>query len=226
MSLICVKNLTVGYNRKKVFENLSFTVEEHDFITVLGANGTGKSTLIKSILKQLSPMKGHITYDSTLKQHFIGYMPQETKVDSNFPASVWEIVLSGCLNRLGIRPFYGKTEKSIAQKNLELLHIEPLKKKSFSDLSGGQRQKVLLARSLCATNKLLILDEPSNNLDHKSKQEFYQLILKLNQEQKITIILITHDLEQGSFLGNKVLLLKEKGYFFGTTKEYKEKYVL
>lgn len=226
MNLISVKNLTVGYDNKKVLENISFHVEENDFISVVGANGSGKSTLIKAILKQIPPMKGTVVYENHLKQNFIGYMPQETKVDSNFPASVGEIVLSGCLNRLGVKPFYGKQEKNIVQKNLELLNIENLRKKSFSDLSGGQRQKVLLARSLCATHKLLILDEPSNNLDYKSKQDFYDLILKLNKERNITIIMITHDLENGSLLGNKVLLLNDNGYFFGTTEEYKEKCTL
>ncbi len=226
MNLISVKNLTVGYDNKRVLENISFHVEENDFISVVGANGSGKSTLIKAILKQIPPMKGTIVYENHLKQNFIGYMPQETKVDSNFPASVGEIVLSGCLNRLGIKPFYGKQEKNIVQKNLELLNIENLRKKSFSDLSGGQRQKVLLARSLCATHKLLILDEPSNNLDYKSKQDFYDLILKLNKEEGITIIMITHDLENGSLIGNKVLFLSDNGYFFGTTEEYKEKCTL
>ena len=113
MNLISVKNLTVGYDNKKVLENISFHVEENDFISVVGANGSGKSTLIKAILKQIPPMKGTIVYENHLKQNFIGYMPQETKVDSNFPASVGEIVLSGCLNRLGIKPFYGKQEKNI-----------------------------------------------------------------------------------------------------------------
>ncbi len=226
MNLISVRNLTVGYDNKKVLEDISFHVEEKDFISVIGANGSGKSTLIKAILKQIPPMKGTVVYENHLKQNFIGYMPQETKVDSNFPASVGEIVLSGCLNRLGVKPFYGKQEKNIVQKNLELLNIENLRKKSFSDLSGGQRQKVLLARSLCATHKLLILDEPSNNLDYKSKQDFYDLILKLNKERNITIIMITHDLENGSLLGNKVLLLNDNGYFFGTTEEYKEKCTL
>jgi zinc transport system ATP-binding protein len=175
--------------------------------------------LIKGILGLIKPIKGKVKYNN-LKQNFIGYMPQETLVDKNFPASVYEIVLSGTLNRLGIKSFYTKKEREIADNNLKLLGITNLKNKSFSDLSGGQRQKVLLARSLCATSKLLILDEPSNNLDSKSKNDLYSLIVKLNKESKITIIMITHDLDHNNLLGNKILSLREDNFYYGPTSDF------
>ncbi|MFI3307289.1 MAG: metal ABC transporter ATP-binding protein [Mycoplasmatota bacterium] len=220
MDLIEIKKLSLGYEKENVINNLSITIEEKDFICVVGPNGCGKTTFIKGLLGLLSPIKGKIVYDKSLKKNFIGYMPQETKVDANFPASVYEIVLSGCLNKLGKRPFYKKSEKDEVIRNLKLLKIHNLIDKNFCDLSGGQRQKVLLARSLCATNKLLILDEPSNNLDHKSKIELYEIAKKINKERGITIIMITHDLDHHNLIGNKILSLETKNYFYGTTDEF------
>jgi len=219
MSLITLNNLSLGYDNTKVLENINLSIEENDFLCIVGPNGSGKSTLIKGILGLIKPMGGEVIYHN-LKQNFIGYMPQETKVDSNFPASSYEIVLSGTLNRLGFNSFYSKNEKEIALKNLKILGIENLKDKNFSDLSGGERQKVLLARSLSATTKLLILDEPSNNLDSKSKDELYKIIQDLNKNYNITIIMITHDLDHDNLLGNKILSLREGDIFYGTTKEF------
>ena len=219
MSLIEIKNLTLGYDNHVVLKKVNMEIEDNDFICIVGPNGSGKSTLVKGILGLIKPMKGKVIYNG-LKQNFIGYMPQETKVDSNFPASVFEIVLSGTLNNLGIKSFYTKKEKEEALKNLEILGIEKLKDKSFCDLSGGQRQKVLLARSLCATSKLLILDEPSNNLDTKSKHELYETIKDLNKNHGITIIMITHDLDHDNLIGNKILSLREDDIFFGSVDEF------
>lgn len=218
MSLIEIKNLTLGYNNKPVIKNISFNIEENDFICVVGPNGSGKSTLIKGILGLIEPMKGKIKFND-LKKTFIGYMPQELAVDKNFPASVFEIVLSGQLNRLGIKPFYTKKQKEKVIEALKLLKIENLKNKNFPDLSGGQRQKVLLARSILATNKLLILDEPSNNLDYKSKIELYEIVKKLNKEKNIAVIMITHDLDHNNLIGNKILSLRDE-IFFGSTEEF------
>ena len=222
MSLISLNNLTLAYGDNVVIRDLSLSLEKGDFLCVVGPNGAGKTTLIKGILGLLKPLKGEVILDGLEKNH-VGYIPQETTVDNNFPASVYEIVLSGTLNRLGLKSFYRKSEKGIALKNLKLLGITQLKDKSFSDLSGGQRQKVLLARSLSATTKLLILDEPSNNLDSKSKKDFYDLIKKLNQKHGITIIMITHDLDHDNLLGNKILSLREGDIFFGTTSEFIKK---
>ena len=209
MNLITVKNLSLGYDNHVVLKNISFNIEENDYICIVGPNGAGKSTLVKGLLGLIKPLKGKVIYNN-LKQNFIGYMPQETKIDSNFPASVYEIVLSGTLNRLGLICFYTRKEKEIASKNLKILGIEKLKNKNFCDLSGGQRQKVLLARSLCATSKLLILDEPSNNLDSKSKKELYKTIIDLNKNRNIAIIMITHDLDHNNLIGNKILSLREE----------------
>lgn len=212
--LIDIKNLTLGYEDGLVINNISFGVEEGDFIIVTGKNGAGKSTLIKGILGFIKPKSGEIIFDGSINRKLIGYMPQESKVDANFPATVYEIVLSGRLNKRGLKPFYSKTDKLKAEEALKILNIYNVKNKSFSDLSGGQRQKTLLARSLCATDKLLILDEPSNNLDSVSREEFYLLLLKLNKELKLTIIMISHDTDIDKVLGNKILKITDNGYEF------------
>lgn len=219
MSLIEIKNLSLGYDKHVVLKHLNINIEENDFVCIVGPNGSGKSTLVKGILGLIKPIKGKVVFNG-LKQNFIGYMPQETKVDSNFPASVMEIVLSGTLNKLGVRAFYSKKEKEQALANLKLLGIERLKNKSFCDLSGGQRQKVLLARSLCATTKVLILDEPSNNLDSKSKEDLYQTMIDLNKNKNITILMITHDLDHNNLIGNKILSLREDDIFYGSINEF------
>ena len=223
MAILKVNGLSLGYEKQVVINDISFEVNNKDFILVIGSNGAGKSTLIKGILGIIKPISGEIVYDSETKNH-IGYMPQETKVDRNFPASVMEIVLSGLINKMGRRPFYSKEDKEKAREALKILKIEKLEKKIFSELSGGQRQKVLLARSLCATTNLLILDEPSNNLDQESKVEFYSTLKHLNEGHGITIIMITHDItrDREAFIGNKVLELRPSGYFFDTTEKYME----
>ena len=214
-----VKNLTLGYEKENVIENISFTVNEKDFIIIVGKNGAGKSTLIKGILGLIKPKSGSINFDKSLNQKLIGYMPQETKVSQSFPASVMEIVLSGRINKMGLRPFYNKEDKIKAIDALKILNIYDIKNKSFQELSGGQRQKTLLARSLCATDKLLILDEPSNNLDQTSREEFYLLLMKLNKELGITIIMISHDNDLDKLLGTKILRILDHGYEFRDVEE-------
>ena len=216
--LLEVNNLSLGYEKQAVINDISFNVDDHDFIIVLGSNGVGKSTLVKGLLGLIKPISGKIKFNT----ENVGYMPQETRVDPNFPASVMEVVLSGFIHKMGARPFYNKEDKKKALEVLEILKIKDLKKKIFSELSGGQRQKVLLARSLCATDKLLILDEPSNNLDQKSKSEFYTTLKHLNEGHGISIMMITHDIDNDSLIGNKVLALSTDGYYFGKTDEYME----
>lgn len=221
MSLVELNSLSLGYNKHTVIKNLSLSIDEHDFICIVGPNGSGKTTLVRGILGLLKPRHGSINFSDGLKQNFIGYMPQESTVDPNFPTSVFEIVLSGTLNRqTKLLPFYKQSAKNIALNSLRMLHIEKLKDSSFADLSGGQKQKVLLARALTATTKLLILDEPSNNLDYKSKKELYELVKDLHDKQNIAIIMVTHDLDHDNLLGNKILSLQEKDIFFGSTKEF------
>lgn len=219
--LIKVKELQVEFEGHKVFSDLSFEILEADFICVVGPNGAGKSTLIKTLLGQIKPSKGEVVF-SGLKQKFIGYMPQENKIDRNFPASVEEIVRSGTLNQMGIRSFYGLSEKKIAERSMRQLGVLGLAKMHFADLSGGQRQRVLLARSLAATKKLLVLDEPSNNLDFKSKNELYEKLKKLNSEG-VAILMVTHDLDHKNLIGKKILALNGEQYFFGDTESYVEK---
>jgi zinc transport system ATP-binding protein len=214
-----VKNLSLGYEKENIINNISFSVNDGDFIIVVGKNGAGKSTLIKGILGLIKPKSGEIVFDDSLNKKLIGYMPQETKVEQSFPASVFEIVLSGRINKMGFRPFYNKEDKRKANEALKILNIYDIKDKSFCDLSGGQRQKTLLARSLCATDKLLILDEPSNNLDNTSREEFYLLLMKLNKELGITIIMISHDADIDKMLGNKLLKIYDNGYEFSDIVE-------
>ena len=214
-----VKNLTLGYEKENIINNISFTVEEKDFIVIVGKNGAGKSTLIKGILGLIKPKSGEIIFNESFNKKLIGYMPQETKVSQNFPASVKEIVLSGRINKMGIRPFYNCKDKEKCEEVLKILNIYDIKDKSFFELSGGQRQKTLLARSLCATDKLLILDEPSNNLDNTSREEFYLLLMKLNKELGITIMMISHDSDIDKLLGYKLLRITDNSYEFITNDE-------
>lgn len=220
MSLITAKNLCLGYNGHVILKGLDFEIKDKDFICIVGPNGSGKTTLVRGLLGLINPISGKIIFDE-ISQKEIGYMSQETAVDPNFPASVFEIVLSGFLNEP--RNFYSAEVKARAMEKLKLLKIEKLKDQCFSELSGGQRQKVLLARALMATKKLLILDEPSNNLDKKSKESVYELAKKLNQEQGIAVVMITHDLDHDNLIGDKILSLRENDYFFGTTAEFVRK---
>lgn len=222
MNIININNLSLGYNNIPVIHNLNVKINDGDFVCIVGSNGAGKSTLIKGILGLLKPISGSIELNN-IKKNFIGYMPQETKVDSNFPASVCEIVLSGTLNKVGLKPSYSKELKKIADDNLKLLDIYSLKDKCFNELSGGQRQRVLLARSLCSTSKILILDEPSNNLDYNSKKNLYKILQYLNKEKKMTIIMVTHDLDHNNLIGNKILSLQKGNYFYGNTNDFVKK---
>ena len=222
MNIININNLSLGYNNIPVIQNLNVKINDGDFVCIIGNNGAGKSTLIKGILGLLKPISGSIELNN-IRKNFIGYMPQETKVDSNFPASVYEIVLSGTLNKVGLKPSYSKELKKIADDNLKLLDIYSLKDKCFNELSGGQRQRVLLARSLCSTSKILILDEPSNNLDYNSKKNLYKILQYLNKEKKMTIIMVTHDLDHNNLIGNKILSLQKGNYFYGNTNDFVKK---
>ena len=205
---IVAKNLSLSYGPNKIISSASFAIDEQDFACIVGANGSGKSTLVKAILGLIKPSSGKISFGSGIEQKTIGFLPQDVKADLNFPATVFEIVLSGTLGRLGMKAFYRKEDKARAEEALKRLGISKLRNASFVDLSGGQKQKVLLARALAATSKLLILDEPSNNLDYKSRKEFYGALKKLN-ESGLTIIMITHDLDAEDLIGNKVISIKE-----------------
>lgn len=220
--IIKLEKLSLGFGENIVIRDASFSLESGDFACIVGANGAGKSTLVKAILGLIKPLSGEINYLNGLAQTLIGYLPQETRVDSNFPATIEEIVLSGCLGHMGWKPFYCHKEKQHVKRSLKTLGIEDLAKKRFVDLSGGQKQKVLLARSLSATTKMLILDEPSNNLDHKSRKEFYKTLKTLNREHGLTILMITHDLDADDLIGNKIIAIKEGKVSLSSTKDYLE----
>lgn len=218
MEQVKCENLTLGYNGIPLFSNLSFSISKGDYLCVIGENGSGKTTLMKAILGMKSPMSGSITYDEGVKGREIGYLPQQTDVQKDFPASVWEIVLSGCQSRKGKMPWYSKDDKKIARENIRRLEIEKLINRCYSDLSGGQQQRVLLARALCATKKILLLDEPVTGLDPNATKEMYQILNDLNN-QGITIIMISHDVEAALEYSDHILFLG-KETFFGTKREY------
>jgi len=220
MTILKAKKLSVAINSNTIISNLSFNLEEGDFLCVVGENGSGKTTLIKAIIGEI-PIKGKIKFES-LKRSEIGYISQRSQVSDNFPASVFEIVCSGSLNKSSFGPSYSKEVRTKARQTLTELKIQKLANRNFSELSGGQRQKVLLARALMATTKLIILDEPSNNLDKKSRAELYDLLNQINQHG-VSIIMVTHDLDHGNLIGNKILSLSGKLPFFGTVEEYVER---
>lgn len=215
--LLC-ENLSLGYNTHTVVENLNFSVNTGDYLCIVGENGSGKSTLMKTILGLLKPLSGKITTDDGLLPDEIGYLPQQTEVQRDFPASVSEIVLSGCQSRCGKRPFYNRAEKALAQENIRKMGIEDLRKKCYRELSGGQQQRVLLARALCATQKMLLLDEPVSGLDPIVTKEMYALIEELHKDG-ITIIMISHDIEAAKKYATHILHIG-KNIFFGTKEEY------
>ena len=217
MPLLSFENIAIGYDNNPIVENLTFAIEKGDYLTILGENGAGKSTLLKTMLGLIKPLSGKIVFDAEVKKTDIGYLPQQTVVQRDFPASVWEIVISGCLAKNGLRPFYSKEDKALAEANIKRLGLEQLKKRCYRELSGGQQQRVLLARALCASDKILVLDEPVTGLDPKVTVQLYELIDSLNKEG-ITIIMISHDL-QALKHANKVLHLGHQT-FFGSKEDY------
>ncbi|MDO4853382.1 MAG: ABC transporter ATP-binding protein [Clostridia bacterium] len=215
--LIC-DHLSLGYDGHEILHDLSFSVEAGDYLCIVGENGSGKSTLMKTILGLTAPIEGKVLWGDGLAKNEIGYLPQQTVVQRDFPASVWEIVLSGCQARCGLRPFYSKAEKALAEENLHKLGLEPLKNRCYRELSGGQQQRVLLARALCATQKLLLLDEPVSGLDPVVTSELYQLIESLNREGT-TILMISHDIDAAAHFASHVLHIG-KTVFWGTKTQY------
>lgn len=218
--LISCKNVTINYDKKVAVEDVSFDICKGDYLCIVGENGSGKSTLMKGLLGLIKINSGEIDYRLIKKQE-IGYLPQQTVVQRDFPASVYEVVLSGCLNQNGFRPFFSHKQKEKAYKNMELLGIKDLSKKSYRDLSGGQQQRVLLARALCATRSLLILDEPVTGLDPVVTAEMYTIIKHLNSHG-ITVIMVSHDIPSAVKYGTRILHMGRTVQFFGTVEEYKD----
>lgn len=221
MALLACQGIALGYEGKKIIEHLSFSVDPGDYLCIVGENGSGKSTLIKTLTKLIPPIEGQITTGNGLSANEIGYLPQQSEVQKDFPASVREVVLSGCLNHCGLRPFYRRQEKKLASENMEKLGIANLSKRCYRELSGGQQQRVLLARALCATRKLLLLDEPTAGLDPGAAADMYQTIAKLNAQDQVTIIMISHDVASAVQYASHILHLGgHKPLFYGTAEEY------
>lgn len=219
MAQITCQNLALGYEGKAIISNLSFTVRQGDYLCIVGENGSGKTTLMKTLLGLLSPISGSIERGGGLQDNGIGYLPQQTYVQKDFPASVREIVLSGCQSRCGLRPFYNQAEKALAKKAMAKMSLSGMEKRCYRELSGGQQQRVLLARAFCAAQQALLLDEPVSGLDPKVTAEMYQLIEQLNQKDGITIIMVSHDISAAVTYASHILHIG-KEYFFGTKEEY------
>jgi len=220
------KDLSLGYDGKTVVSGLSFAVNAKDYLCIIGENGSGKSTLMKTLLGLKPPMSGQVSTGDGLMPDEVGYLPQQTVVQKDFPASVREVVRSGCLNRRGLRPFYNNAEKQMADDNMEKLGIASIAKRCYRELSGGQQQRALLARALCATSKVLLLDEPASGLDPKAAVDMYELIAKLNNGGT-TIIMISHDIAASVkyashilHIGSQLPQLTQRALFFGTKTDY------
>lgn len=222
MALIRCENVSIGYEGQTVVRDLDFSIESGDYLCIVGENGSGKSTLVKSLLGLKNVEKGKIIYGDGLRQNEIGYLPQQTDVQKDFPASVYEVVLSGRLNSRGWKPFYSGADKKDAVRQMDLLGIRDLSRQCFRDLSGGQKQRVLLARALCATKTMLLLDEPVTGLDPIVTAEFYQLIRRINREAGIAVVMVSHDIESAVEDASHILHLQEKMLFFGTAGDYRK----
>ncbi len=222
MELLKLTDVSVGYEGKPVASHLSLTLNEGDYLCIVGENGAGKSTLMKTLLNLRAPIEGSIVFSDAIARNEIGYLPQQTQVQRDFPATVWEVVLSGCLNRSGLRPFYTKAQKQTAEDWIARLDITDLKKRSYRALSGGQQQRVLLARALCATKKLIVLDEPVAGLDPIVTADLYALIQRINRENGITVIMVSHDIGAALQYATHILQVSGDSNFFGTVEEYRQ----
>ncbi|MDO4157263.1 MAG: ATP-binding cassette domain-containing protein [Oscillospiraceae bacterium] len=216
-------HVTLGYENIVTTSDLNLTISKGDYLCIIGENGSGKSTFVKSMLGLLRPLKGEIQLTGNWKRSDIGYLPQQTPAQRDFPASVREIVRSGFLNQMRHRPFFNAAEKAAAQQAMEKLGIASLQKRCYRELSGGQQQRVLLARALCAAQKLLILDEPTTGLDPVAAEELYQVLQALNRTEQITIVMVTHDVQRAVYYAKHLLHLGQKTYTYDTAAAYRSR---
>lgn len=220
--LLKCEHVDFGYENYDVVKDVSMEINSGDYLGIVGENGSGKSTLMKGLLGLLKPTGGTITLSEDLRKSGIGYLPQQTPAQKDFPATVYEVVLSGCLGKRGNRPFYSGEEKKIAGLNMEKLGITDLSRSCYRDLSGGQKQRALIARALCATDRLLILDEPITGLDPSTTQDFYRVIRHLNRDENVAVLMVSHDIQNIVTQANKILHLKQTVQFYGTVEEYRK----
>lgn len=221
MILQC-ENVSFAYDGVNVLEGVDFSLNAGDYLCVVGENGSGKSTLIKGLLGLKAPQSGRILTGDGLKPTEIGYLPQQTELQKDFPASVREVVLSGRLNNLGKRLFYSAEDKKAAAENMERMGIDEIAGKCYQELSGGQQQRVLLARAMCATKKMLLLDEPVTGLDPVAQNEMYNLIKLINLCDGITVIMVSHDIHEAVRYATHILHLGNRQLFFGSAADYKQ----
>ena len=222
MAILTCRGMSFAYDGKTVLEGVNFSLSAGDYLCIVGENGSGKSTLIKGLLGLKAPASGELILGDGLRETEIGYLPQQTQLQRDFPASVAEVVRSGCINQMHGRPFYSRADRARAQENMERMGIEDLAHHSYQALSGGQQQRVLLARALCATRKLLLLDEPVTGLDPVATGELYNLIKLVNLCNDITVIMVTHDIDAALRYATHVLHLGHQQLFFGTAAAYKQ----
>lgn len=224
MALMAMKDVTIAFEGKVAVDRVSFEVNRGDYLVIVGENGSGKSTLIRAMLGLVKPRSGRIVYGDGLVKNQIGYLPQQTAAQRDFPASVEEVVLSGCVNRMGARCFYSRADRQKAEANMALLDVQKMKKKSYRNLSGGQQQRALLARALCATDAMLLLDEPVTGLDPAAAAEFYDVIRDLNRKHGVCVVMVSHDLGGAMRDADRVLVMNRGMDFFGTVPEYRAKF--
>lgn len=220
MALVTLKNVSIAFEGVKAVDNASLSIEKGDYLVVVGENGSGKSTLIRAILGLVRPQSGSVRYGDGLRRSQIGYLPQQTAAQRDFPASVEEVVRSGCINRMGRRPFFSAAQKAMAEEKMALLDITRLRRQSYRTLSGGQQQRVLLARALCATDSILLLDEPVTGLDPEATSELYGIIRTLNREHGVTIVMVSHDIHGAMRDASRVLVMNRGVDFCGDAAAY------
>ena len=224
MALIAVKDVTIAFEGSVAVDKVSLEVEKGDYLVIVGENGSGKSTLVRAMLGLVKPRSGHIAYGDGLSRDKIGYLPQQTAAQRDFPASVEEVVLSGCVGRMGWRPFFGRADREKAARNMQLLDVHKYKGRSYRNLSGGQQQRALLARALCATDAILLLDEPVTGLDPAAARELYEVIRKLNRDHGVAVVMVSHDIHDAMRDATKVLVMDRGMDFLGSVEEYEARY--
>jgi zinc transport system ATP-binding protein len=219
-ALVACQNAAFGYDGSAVIGELNFAVKPGDYLCIVGKNGSGKSTLIKGLLRLLDPLRGAVRFSGDFKRDAIGYLPQQIAVQKDFPAGAFEIILSGAVGGMGLRPFYSAKEKQRSREIMDQLGIGDLKDRCFRELSGGQQRRVLIGRALCASRGTLVLDEPAAGLDPPAAAELYALLQTINRETGVTIIMVSHDIDAAERYATKILHLQNRQRFFGAYTDY------